>query len=158
MEHEIVYATVEGKKKLEHKLADMIARRAEVAEQIKIAREFGDLKENAEYASAREAQNNLETEISEIEATLPRIRLFSYTKADTKAVNIGTRVKLENIANKKTVEYTITGVLESDINSGKLSNESPIGSALLGKKVGEQVDIKIPAGKIRYKVLKIVTG
>jgi len=155
MEHIIIYATVEGKKKLEAKLAELIARRAEVAGQIKIAREFGDLKENAEYAAAREAQNNLETEIGEIEATLPRIKLFSYAKADTKSVNIGTRVKLENTANKKTVEYTITGVLESDITAGRLSNESPIGSALLGKKVGEIVEVKVPAGKIKYKVLKI---
>ena len=158
MDNDIVYATTEGKKKLELKLQDLIAKRAEVAAQIKIAREFGDLKENAEYASAREAQNNLETEIGEIEATLPRIKLFSYSKADTKAVNIGTKVKLEDIAKKKNVEYTITGVLESDITSGKLSNESPIGSALLGKRVGEQVDIKIPAGKIKYKVLKITHG
>jgi len=158
MEHGTIFATADGKKKLETKLAELIARRAEVAGQIKIAREFGDLKENAEYAAAREAQNNLETEIGEIEMTLPRIRLFSYAKADTSAVNIGTRVKLENIANKKTVEYTITGVLESDITSGKLSNESPIGSALMGAKVGEQVDIKVPAGKIKYKVLKITNG
>jgi len=158
MEHGTIFATAEGKKKLENKLAELIARRAEVAGQIKIAREFGDLKENAEYAAAREAQNNLETDIGEIEATLPRIRLFSYAKADTSAVNIGTRVKLENIANKKTVEYTITGVLESDITSGKLSNESPIGSALLGAKVGQQIDIKVPAGKIKYKVLKITHG
>jgi len=158
MEQSVIYATTDGRKKLEQKLQDLIARRAEVAEQIKIAREFGDLKENAEYAAAREAQNNLETEIGEIEATLPRIKLFSYAKADTKSVNIGTRVKLENISNKKAVEYTITGVLESDINSGRLSNESPIGSALLGKSVGEQVEIKVPAGKIRYRVLKITNG
>ena len=158
MEHVVVYATAEGKKKLESKLAELIARRTEVAAQIKIAREFGDLKENAEYAAAREAQNNLETEIGEIEATLPRIKLFSFAKADTKAVNIGTRVKLENISNKQTIEYTITGILESDITAGRLSNESPIGSALLGAKVGEIVEIKVPAGKIKYKVLKITNG
>ena len=154
----LVYATVEGKKKLEQKLQDLIDKRAAVAQQIKIAREFGDLKENAEYAAAREAQNNLETEIDEIEATLPRIKLFSYAKADTGKVNIGTRVSLQNISNKQTVEYTITGILESDITSGKLSNESPIGSALLGKKVGEEVEIKVPAGKIKYKILKITNG
>ena len=94
---ETVYATLDGKKRLEQKLIDLIAKRAEIAEQIKIAREFGDLKENAEYAAAREAQNNLEMEISGIEAMLPRIKLFNYAKADTSSVNIGTRVKLENI-------------------------------------------------------------
>ena len=153
-----IYATAEGKKKLELKLQELIAKRSDAAEQIKIAREFGDLKENAEYAAAREAQNNLETEIGEIEASLPRVRLFSYAKADTSAVNVGTRVRLENISNKQTVEYTITGVLESDITVGKLSNESPIGSALLGRKVGEEVDVKVPAGKTKYKVLKITNG
>jgi len=158
MELNIIYATTDGKRTLEAKLAELIAKRAEVAQQIKIAREFGDLKENAEYAAAREAQNNLETEIGEIEATLPRIKIFSYAKADTSKVNIGTRVKLENTSNKKTVEYTITGVLESDITVGRLSNESPIGSALLGKKVGEEVEVKIPAGKIKYKVLKITNS
>lgn len=155
---ETIYATAEGKKKLEQKLQELIAKRAEIAEQIKVAREFGDLKENAEYAAAREAQNNLETEISEIESNLPRIKVFSYAKADTSAVNIGTRVKLENCQNKQIVEYVITGVLESDISKGFLSNESPIGSALIGKRVNDEVEIKVPAGKIRYKVLKITNG
>jgi len=158
MEQNTVYATLEGKKKLEQKLQELISKRADTANQIKVAREFGDLKENAEYAAAREAQNNLETEIGEIEATLPRIKLFSYAKADTSAVNVGTRVKLENTSNKQATEYTITGILESDITVSKLSNESPIGSALLGKKVGEIVEVKVPAGKIKYKVLKIVNG
>lgn len=158
MDNMVIYATAEGKRKLEQKLQELIARRAEVAAQIKIAREFGDLKENAEYAAAREAQNNLETDISEIEATLLRIKLFSYAKADISSVNLGTRVTLENVATKKTVEYTITGILESSIADGRLSNESPIGSALLGKKAGDQVDVKVPAGKTRYKILKITNG
>jgi transcription elongation factor GreA len=151
----IIYATLEGKKKLEKKLDEMIASRADIAVQIKVAREFGDLKENAEYAAAREAQNNLEMEIDEIEAMLPRIKTFSYAKADIKTVNVGTRVKLENVQKKNTVEYVITGILESDIDNGYLSNESPIGSALLGSKQGDEVEIKIPAGKIKYKIIKI---
>jgi len=155
---EIVYATADGKKKLEKKLEDLIAKRAEVAESIKTAREFGDLKENAEYAAAREAQNNLEMEISSINDMLPRIKTFTYAKADTSAVNIGTRVKLEQSPGKKAVEYTITGILESDISAGLLSNQSPIGSALLGKKVGDEVEVKVPAGKIKYKVMKITNG
>lgn len=155
---DIVYATAEGKKRLEQKLNDLVSRRADIAEQIKVAREFGDLKENAEYAAAREAQNNLEMEIDDIEAMLPRIKVFSYQKADVAAVNIGTRVRLENTVNKATVDYVITGILESDIDKGYLSNESPIGSALIGKKKGEEVEIKIPAGKIKYKVLKISAG
>ena len=155
---EVVYATVDGRKKLELKLQNLIAKRAEVAEQIKIAREFGDLKENAEYAAAREAQNNLEMEIDGIEVMLPKIKVFNYAKVDTSVVNIGTRVKLENVSNKNVVEYTITGILESDISNGFLSNESPIGSALIGKKVKDEVEIKVPAGKIKYRILKISNG
>lgn len=154
----IIYATSEGKKKLEKKLEGLISSRAEIAEQIKVAREFGDLKENAEYAAAREAQNLLETEISNIEDMLTRVKTFSYAKADITKVNIGTRVKLENVASKAVVEYVITGVLESDIERGYLSNESPIGSALLGKKVKDEVEVKVPAGKIKYKVVKISAG
>jgi transcription elongation factor GreA len=155
---ETVYATSEGKKNLEKKLASLIAKRADIAEQIKVAREFGDLKENAEYAAAREAQNNLEMEIDDIEAMLPLVKVFNYAKVDTRAVNVGTRVKLENVSNKKEIEYIITGKLESNIDKGYISNESPVGSALLGKKVNELVEIKVPAGKLRYKVVKISTG
>ena len=155
---DVVYATADGRKKLEQKLQDLIARRSEVAEQIKIAREFGDLKENAEYAAAREAQNNLEMEIDGIEIMLPKIKVFNYAKADTSSVNIGTRVKLENVTNKKVLEYVITGTLESDITNGYLSNESPIGSALMGRKVKDEVEVKVPAGKIKYRILKISNG
>ena len=159
MEHSaVIWATAEGKKKLEKKHEDLISRRAEIAEQIKVAREFGDLKENAEYAAAREAQNLLETDIGNSEDMLTRIKVFSYSKADTSRVNIGTRVKLENVANKAVVEYVITGILESDIEHGYLSNESPIGSALLGKKIKDEVEVKVPAGKIKYKVVKISAG
>ena len=158
MENGFVYASQEGKKKLEAKLADLISKRKDVARDIQTAREFGDLKENAEYAAAREAQNNLETEIGEIEHCLTRIKIFSYSKADTSVVNIGTKVSLQNMATKQKVDYIITGVLESDITSGKLSNVSPIGSALLGKKVGDTVIVKIPAGTINYKIMKISAG
>ena len=97
-------------------------------------------------------------EITGIEVMLPRVKVFNYAKADTSTVNIGTRVKLENVSSKATVEYIITGILESDISKGYLSNESPIGSALIGKKVKDEVDIKVPAGKIKYRVLKITNG
>ena len=154
----IIYATADGKKNLEKRLAGLIEQRADIANQIKVAREFGDLRENAEYAAAREAQNNLENEILQIEAMMPNIKFFSYAKADTSVVNIGTRVKLENVATKNVIEYVITGTLESDISKGFLSNESPIGCALIGKKKGEEVDVKVPAGKIKYKILKIMNG
>ena len=153
MESAVIYATAEGRKKLEKKLESLISRRAEIAEQIKVAREFGDLKENAEYAAAREAQNLLETEIGNIEEMLTRIKTFSYSKADITKVSLGTRVKLENVATKAVVEYVLTGVLESCIENGYLSNESPIGSALMGKKVKDEVEVKVPVGKIKYKIV-----
>ncbi|MCL2570086.1 MAG: transcription elongation factor GreA [Firmicutes bacterium] len=152
---ELVYATQNGKKGLEARLADLISKRAEIANQIKIAREFGDLKENAEYAAAREAQNNLEMEITEIEETLPNIKLFSYAKAETNVVNLGTRVSVEVVSTKAKVDFVITGVLESCIEKGYVSNASPIGSALLGQKVGDTVEVKVPAGRMKYKITKI---
>jgi len=153
----IIYATLDGKKNLEKRLAGLIEQRADIANQIKVAREFGDLRENAEYAAAREAQNNLENEIIQIEAMMPNIKLFSYAKADTSAVNIGTQVTVEVVGKKLQVEFVITGILESCIDNGYVSNESPIGAALLGKKVGETAEVKVPAGKMTYKVLKITT-
>ena len=151
-----VYATVVAKKELEKRLDDLIARRGEIAAMIKEAREFGDLKENAEYAAAREAQNNLETEINEISAMLPNIKLFSYAKAPTDVVGLGSKVTVD-LKGKK-IDFVITGILDSDIDKGYVSNVSPIGSALLGKKKGDEVEVKVPAGKTVYKILKISAG
>ena len=156
--HGIIYATTEGKKTLEAKLEELISLRASIAEQIKDAREFGDLKENVEYAAAREAQVNLEEEISDIKNKLSTIKLFSYSKADTSAVNVGCRVKIENQISKKTEEWIITGVIENNPEKGYVSNETPLGKALLGSKKGDVVEIKMPAGKVKYKILNILTA
>jgi len=150
---ESIYATAEGKKALQAKLDELIARRQGIAEQISRAREFGDLKENAEYSTAREEQNNLEMTITEIEAQLQNIVLFSYAKADIKVVNIGTKVTVT--VNGKKIVFVITGILESDTDKGYISNVSPIGRALLGKKVGDTTEVKIPAGAVKYKIMKI---
>lgn len=154
----VIYATAEGKRNFERKLEELVSRRADIAEQIKEAREFGDLKENAEWAAAREAQTNLEEEIASIKEKLPLVKLFNYAKADTKTVNVGTRVKLENATTKKSEEWVITGVIENDPEKGYISNETPLAKALLGKKQGEIIEIKMPAGKIKYKVVKISSG
>jgi len=154
---EIVYATAQGKKDLEGRLAELITRRPNIATQIKVAREYGDLKENAEYDAAREAQNLLETEIQSIEAMLPHVKIFSFAKADTSAVNIGTKVSVEGIGIDIKKDFVIVGTLEVCLEKGYVSNVSPIGNALLGKKVGDIVEIKIPAGKIKYKIKKIGT-
>ena len=151
---EQIYATLEGKRELEKRLKDLISKRADIAAQIKTAREFGDLRENAEYAAAREAQNNLEMEISEIEATLPNIKLFNYAKVCTDKVNIGTKVTVE-ITGRGKQDIVVTGILERDTERGYLSYQSPVGSALLGKVVGDVVEVKVPAGKLKYKIVKI---
>ena len=152
---ETIWATANGKKELEKRLETLISKRADIANQIKVAREFGDLKENAEYAAAREAQNNLEMEIIQIEETLPNIKLFAYGKADLSKVNIGTCVTVEVVGSKMKADFVITGILESCIENGYVSNASPIGSALLGKAVGDIVEVKVPAGRTKYKIVKI---
>lgn len=149
------YVTVVGEKKLKDELAELMSKRSDIAYQIKEAREFGDLKENAEYAAAREAQNNLEIRVKEVEALLQNLTIFSYKTADTSAVNLGTSVLVENMNTKKQETYVITGFMEFDIEKNYISNESPKGKALLGKKVGEIAIIKTPASQISLKILKI---
>lgn len=150
-----LYATLAGKAKLENELKELVAKRSSIAAQIKEAREFGDLKENAEYAAAREAQNNLEIRIKEVEATLQHLKIFSYKTANTDAVNLGTAVTVENLKTKKQETYVITGFMEFDIEKNYISNESPKGKALLGKKVGEIAIIKTPVSQLELKIIKI---
>lgn len=150
-----LYATLDGKKKLENELKELVAKRSSIAAQIKEAREFGDLKENAEYAAAREAQNNLEIRIKEVEATLQHLKIFSYKTANTDAVNLGTAVTVENLKTKKQETYVVTGFMEFDIEKNYISNESPKGKALLGKKVGEVAIIKTPISQLELKIIKI---
>ena len=149
------YVTMVGEKKLKDELDELMSKRSDIARQIKEAREFGDLKENAEYAAAREAQNNLEIRVKEVEALLQNLTIFSYKTADTSAVNLGTSVLVENVATKKRETYVITGFMEFDIEKNYISNESPKGKALLGKKVGEIAIIKTPVSQISLKILKI---
>ena len=153
-----IYATTAGKKILEARLDALIALREEVATKIREAREFGDLKENAEYAAAREEQSNLENEIASIREKLPMLKIFTYAKCDTSAVNLGTRVKIQEVGSSKTQEWTVTGVIENDPAKGYISNESPLGRELLGRKVGEVVEIHLPAGKSKYKIVNINAG
>jgi transcription elongation factor GreA len=150
-----VYATADGKKKLEKELEELNSKRSEIANQIKIAREYGDLKENSEYAAAREAQNNLEIRIDEIERMLPHIKMFSYKNADTNTVSLGSKVTVENLETKKKEDFVLTGIFEVNPDENYISNESPKGKALLGKKIGEIAIIKTPMTAIQLKVVKI---
>lgn len=144
--------TAEGKKELEAELLELKSRRGEVADKISEARDFGDLSENAEYDAAREEQGLLETRIAEIEDILMNASIIKATKKST--IDLGSRVELK--AGKKTFVYSIVGPVEANPLEGKISNQSPIGMALYGKKVGDKVSINTPKGDVEYTVSAIL--
>lgn len=147
----IYQITKEGQKELEAELEQLKGRRGEIADKIAEARDYGDLSENAEYDAAREDQGIVETRIAEIEDILVNAELIKGGKKDE--VGLGSTVELKT--GKKTVKYTVVGPVEADPLEGKISNESPIGEALVGKKVGESVAISTPKGEIKYEVITI---
>lgn len=143
--------TAEGKKELEAELAQLKSRRGEVADKIAEARDFGDLSENAEYDSAREEQGLLETRIAEIEDIVNNADIIKASSKST--IGLGSRVELKTGAKK--VVYTIVGPVEADPLEGKVSNESPIGMALYGKRVDDKVTISTPKGDISYTIVAV---
>lgn len=145
------YLTKDGITELETELRDLIAQRAPIADRIKTAREFGDLAENAEYQTARQDQEKLESRISEVEHILQNAELISKPKADGK-VTLGSTVTLKNGNMRK---FQVVGTLEADPLEGKISDESPLGQAVLGKKVGDKVEIKTPAETSLYTITEI---
>ncbi len=148
--------SVEGMKKLEEKLQYLSTiRRAEVAEQIAIARGFGDLSENAEYDEAKNEQSRLEAEIIDLEKTIRTALVIDDSEVATDRVNIGTTVRVYDDEFKEEVEYTIVGARESDPLNNRISNESPMGAALLGKKKGQTVKVNAPGGMITLKIKDI---
>ena len=143
--------TTNGKKELENELKILIGRRSSVADKIAEARDFGDLSENAEYDVAREEQGIIETRIAEIEDILSSAEII---KSNGKSkVNLGNVVELK--FGKKIVKYTIVGPVEADPLDGKISNQSPIGLAIFGKKVGDKVDVPTAKGKVSYEITGI---
>ena len=150
------YLTPEGKKQLEEKLDYLKSvKRPEVVKKIGIAREYGDLSENAEYDSAKEEQAALEAEIAEIEDLLLYAIVINKKNIDTSVVSVGTKVALYDEEFDEDVSYTITGSSESDPKNGFISNESPVGKALIGHKVGDKVAVTTPGGEIFYTIKKI---
>lgn len=147
------HLTKEGVAELEAELSELVAQRGPIAERIKDAREFGDLAENAEYSSARQEQEKLESRIGEIEHILQNVELIKRPKNDNK-VQLGCSVKLKGEGGK-TKAFQIVGTVEADPLNGKLSDESPIGQALMGKKLGEKVEIKTPAETATYTIAEI---
>ena len=147
------HLTKEGIQELEAELNALIAERGPIAERIKTAREFGDLAENAEYTAARSEQEQTENRISEIEHILLNVSEIKKPKGDSK-VQLGSCVKLKSETGQ-TKEFQVVGTVEADPLNGKISDESPIGQALLGKKEGEEVEIKTPADVTSYKIVDI---
>lgn len=143
--------TNEGRQELSAELKDLKSRRARIAEKIAAARDLGDLSENADYDAARDEQGHNETRIVEIEDILLNAEIITSKKSSK--VTVGSKVELKT--GQKTVSYRIVGPVEADPLEGKISNKSPIGLALLGKKVSESVEIKTPKGVTSYSILKI---
>ena len=144
--------TQSGIDELQKELAALIGERGPVAEKIKTAREFGDLSENAEYQTARQEQEKLENRISEVEHILNNVEVIAKPTGDSK-VQLGSTVKLKGAKGEK--EFQVVGTVEADPLSGKISDESPIGQALLGKKEGDEVEIVTQAETNTYKIVDI---
>lgn len=146
--------TLEDIKELEDELEELkVHGRAEMAEKIRVAREFGDLSENAEYDIAKEEQAKMEARIAEIEAKLRNAQIYEKTKSDK--VSLGHTVRLLNLNTNEEVTYDIVGSHQANPMENRISNESPVGNALLGKKRGDEVEIKVKAGTLKFRVLKI---
>lgn len=151
-----VYLTEEGLETLKERLNHLKAvRRPEVASKLQAARELGDLSENAEYDSAKEEQAALEAEIFEIEVKIRNAKIIDENEIDTSKVSVGSFVKLLDMEYNEEYEFKIVGSTESDPKNNLISNESPLGDAILGKKVGEVVNVIAPAGILKYKILDI---
>ena len=151
-----VILTPEGLEKLKQEIDFLRSdKRREVAERIRVAREFGDISENAEYDDAKNEQALLEHRIATLEERLLNSRVIEASEVTTDAVSIGSVVKLQDIEAKSTVEYYIVGSAEANPAENKLSNESPVGKAILGKKKGETVEVSAPRGSFKFKILDI---
>ena len=148
--------TVEGLKKLEDELHERkVIIRKEIADKIKEAREQGDLSENAEYDAAKDEQRDIEARIEEIEKILKNAEVVVEEEVDLEKISIGCKVKILDCEFDEELEYKIVGSTEANSLKGKISNESPVGRALLGKKVGETIIVETEAGELSYKVLEI---
>lgn len=148
--------TKEGYEKLQLELEQLkTERRREVAEKIKVALSFGDLSENSEYDEAKNEQAMVEARITELEQMLKNASLIDETQLNSDIVNIGSKVRLKNMTEKAEVTYYVVGSTEADIDEGKISDESPLGKALLGHKAGQTVTFEAPCGTLKYKILDI---
>jgi transcription elongation factor GreA len=151
-----VILTPAGHERLKEEIEHLsTVKRREVAERIKQAREFGDIQENSEYDDAKNEQAMLEHRIALLEERLKHARVIDADEITTEVVSVGTRVRLRDIDAKETIEYTIVGSAEANPAEYKLSNESPVGRAILGRKKGETVEVAAPRGALKYKIMEI---
>ena len=148
--------TYAGLKKLEEELHDLkVVKRKEVAQKIKEARDQGDLSENAEYDAAKDEQRDIEARIEEIEKILKNAEVVVEDEVDLDKISVGCKVKLYDYEYEEEIEFKIVGSTEANSLQGKISNESPVGKALIGAKVDDVVKVEMPAGMVEYKVLEI---
>ena len=148
--------TLEGKKKLEDELEEYrLKRRPEVIKRIKIARSYGDLSENSEYESAKDEQAMVESRIAQIENMLQYAEIIDNEDVDKDEVSMGRTITIQELPDEEPEEYQIVGESESDPFNGKISNESPMEKGLLGHKVGEVVEVEVPNGTIKLKIVKV---
>ena len=148
--------TADGRKSLEEELENLKTKgRAEIAEKIKTARGYGDLSENSEYDEAKNEQAKIEARIVEIEAMLKNAELITDIKGAPKIVKVGAKVKVLDIELNKEFEYHIVGSTEADPRKNKISDESPVGKALMGKKSGQEAVVEAPSGEIKFKIISI---
>ena len=148
--------TLEGKKKLEDELEEYrLKRRPEVIKRIKIARSYGDLSENSEYESAKDEQAMVESRIAQIENMLQYAEIIDNEDVDKDEVSMGRTITIQELPDEEPEEYQIVGESESDPFNGNISNESPMAKGLLGHKVGEVVEVEVPNGTIKLKIVKV---
>ncbi len=156
MEDKEVLLTQEGYDNLEKELDFLkTEKRAEISERIKVALGFGDLSENSEYDEAKNAQASNEIKIAELENKLRYAKIIDESEIDTKTVQVGNKVKILDMEYNEEIEYTIVGSTEVDLAQNRISNESPIGAALIGAKKNQVIEVNVPAGVMKYKILAI---
>lgn len=156
MTNKEVVLTYEGLKKLEEELEYLRGvKRKDIADRIRQALSFGDISENSEYDEAKNEQAHMEGRIAQIESMLKHVKIIDEDEVSTEKVSIGSKVKLLDMEFNEEVEYSIVGSTEANPSKNKISNESPLGSAILNKKKGSVVEVSAPDGIIKYKILKI---
>ncbi len=152
----IHYLTLEGLEKLKAEHQQLVSvERPGISRQIAEARDKGDLSENAEYDAAKEAQGLLEMRIAKLEDMIANARIIDESRINTTHIQIMNKVKLKNLSNNSTVEYTLVGESEANLREGKLAAATPIGKALIGRKKGDVVEVRVPSGVVKFEILEI---